>query len=90
MEEGVDITFCAGLGDGTKVVDEVSLGHTNTSVAEPQELVLLVWGDADEELLLSVELRGVREGLVADLVEGIRGVGDQFSEENACGWGGGQ
>lgn len=85
MAPSIDTTFCARLGDGTKVVDEVGLGHTDTSIADPEELVLLVWSDADEQILLSIKLRGVGEGLVADLVESIGGVGDQLSKENACG-----
>lgn len=47
--------LCSGLGDGTKVVDKVSLGHTNTGIPDGEDLVLLVWGDSDEEVLSALE-----------------------------------
>ena len=72
----------AGLSDGTKVVDHVGLGHTDTGITEGEDLVLLVRGDTDEELLARVEDGGIRQGLVADLVEGIGRVGDEFTEED--------
>ena len=72
----------AGLGDGTKVVNEVSLGHTNTGVDDGKDFVLLVGDDFDNEVLARVKDCGVGEGRVADLVEGIGRVGDEFTEEN--------
>lgn len=72
----------ARLGDGTEVVDHVSLGHTDTSVADGEDLVLLVGDDTDEEFLLRVELRRIGEGGVTNLVEGIGAVGNQLSQEN--------
>lgn len=77
------LTLGARLGDGTEVVDEVGLGHANTGIADGEDLVVLVGGDADVELLAGVELGGVGEGVVADLVEGIGGVGDEFTKEDA-------
>lgn len=65
----------SGLGDCSQVVDQVSLGHTNTRVSDGETLVLLVGSDSDEKLLFGVEDRGVGEGLVSDLVKGIGGVG---------------
>ena len=72
----------AGLGDGTKVVDEVRLGHADTIVAQREHLLLLVRRDADEELGLRFERRRVGEGLVADLVERIGAVGDDLAKED--------
>lgn len=43
---------------------------------------LLVRSDANEEVLLSVELSRVGESGVTDLVEGIGRVGDQFTKED--------
>ena len=74
--------LCSGLGDGTKVVDEVSLGHTNTGIADGKDLVLVVGGDADVEVLSAVEDGGVGEGSITDFVNGIRAVGNQFTKEN--------
>jgi hypothetical protein len=74
--------FCARLGDGTEVVDHVGFGHADTSVTDDKELALLVWDDPDVEFLFMFERRGIGERLVADFVEGIRAVRDQFSEED--------
>ena len=63
--------LCSGLGDGTKVVDEVGLCHADTCVAEREDLLLLVGCDADVELRLGLEDGRVGERLVADLVERI-------------------
>lgn len=43
---------------------------------------LLVGSDTDEEILLSVELSRIGKSGVADLVEGIGRVGDQFTKED--------
>jgi hypothetical protein len=59
----------ARLGDRAEVVDEVGLGHTDARVLERERVVRLVCGDRDLELRLRRELRGVREALLADLVE---------------------
>lgn len=39
--------FCAGFGNGTEVVNEVGLGHTNASIADGEDLVLLVGNNTD-------------------------------------------
>jgi hypothetical protein len=72
----------AGLGDSTQVVNELSLAHADTSVLDGQGVGGLVSGDLDLELGLRAELGGVREGLVADLVESIRRVGDKLTKED--------
>lgn len=50
------------LGNGTQVVDEVSLGHTDTGVPNGEKFVLLVRGDTDVEFLAAVKSRGVGQG----------------------------
>eukprot|EP01137_Pigoraptor_chileana_P011499 Opistho-2@62467 len=72
----------ARLSDRSEVVDEVSLGHTDASVADDETLVLLVGDDRDLKVLARVKLRGVREALIADLVEGVRCVRDELTKEN--------
>jgi hypothetical protein len=72
----------ARLGDSTEVVDHVGLGHTDTGIADGEDLVLLVGNDADDEVLLGVEDGGVGERGITDLVEGIGTVRDQLSEED--------
>jgi hypothetical protein len=72
----------AGLGNRTKVVDHVSLGHTDTRIANGEGLVLLVGNDADEEILAAIKDRWVGKGLVADFVESIGSVGDDLPQKD--------
>jgi len=74
--------LCSGLGDGTEVVDEVGLSHADARVNDGDGLALLVGDDLDEELLLGVELGGIGEALISDLVQGIGAVGNQLAEED--------
>lgn len=74
--------LCTRLCDGSEVVDQICLGHTNTSVAESEGLVLLVGGDTNIELLVRVEDGGVGQRSVTDFIKGIGGVGDQLSQED--------
>lgn len=59
-----------------------SLGHTDTGIADGEGLVDLIGDDVDAEVLASIELAGVGQGLVPDLVERIGSVGDELTEEN--------
>jgi hypothetical protein len=44
--------------------------------------VLTVGGDAHKELLLAVKLGRVGEGCISDFVQGIGGVGNQFTKKD--------
>ena len=70
------------LGDGTEVVDHVRLGHADTGITDRQGLVLLVGDDADDKVLAGVEDGGVGERGIANLVERVGRVRDQFTEED--------
>ena len=59
-----------------------SLGHTDTGITDGEGLVLQVGDDVDAQVLARVELGGVREGLITDLVQSIGGVGDKLTKEN--------
>jgi hypothetical protein len=63
-------------------LETYSLGHTDTGIPNRKGLVLLVGNDVDAQVLAGVQLAGIRERLIADLVERIRGIGDKFSEED--------
>ena len=65
-----------------RVSGTYSFGHTNTGIPDGQRLRLLVRDDVDPEVLGRVELAGVGEGFIADLVKGVGGVGDEFSQED--------
>lgn len=68
--------LCARLCNSTEIVHQVRLGHTHTRITDGERTLLLVGSDADVELLLSVELRRVGKGRVADLVKRIGRVRD--------------
>lgn len=70
-----------GVKVRTKVI-AYSLGHTDTGIPDGEGLVLLVGDDVNAEVLARVELGGVGQSLIADLVEGIGGVRHQFSQED--------
>jgi hypothetical protein len=72
----------AGLGNCTQVVDEISLSHTDTGISNLKGLEALVGGESDEELGLGLQLLGVGQGLVSDLVQSIGSVGNELSQEN--------
>jgi hypothetical protein len=69
--ESLHESFGARLGDRSKVVDQVGLGHTDTGIADGKKLVLLVWSDTDVELLARVEDSGISQGRVPDFIESI-------------------
>merc|ERR1719506_1165031 len=80
--DGLHEGLGAGLGDGSKVVDHVRLGHTDTGVGKGEGVVRFVASDVDEEVLLGLEELRVGKALVTDLVESIGGVGDELTKED--------
>jgi len=70
------------LGNCTEVVDKIGLGHTDSSVSNGEGLGNLVRDDFDFKLWLGLEKGFIGQGLVTNLVEGIRGVRDEFSKED--------
>mmetsp|Transcript_45227 Transcript_45227/g.81352 ORF Transcript_45227/g.81352 Transcript_45227/m.81352 type:complete len:444 (+) Transcript_45227:1069-2400(+) len=79
---GLHESLGARLGNCAKVVDELVLGHANARVLNGDGAVGLVWDDLDVEVRLSLNLLRISDGLVADLVQGIGGVGDQLAKEH--------
>merc|ERR1719324_1851569 len=80
--EGLHEGLGSGLRDGSEVVDEVLLGHSDSGVLNGKGVVGLVRDEADLHGLLRVKGSIVGEGLVPDLVKGIRGVGDELTKED--------
>ncbi len=74
--------LCARLRDGTKIFDEVSLGHTDAGIADRKNLVLLVRGDADVEVFAGIQDGRASERRIADFVERVGGVGDDFTKKD--------
>ncbi len=69
-------------GNSAEAVHEVGLGHADTRILDDDGLGLLVGDEANVELGLSLDLGLVLKALIADLVERVRGVGDELAEEN--------
>jgi hypothetical protein len=82
LGEGFHEGLGSGLGDGTQVSDEFLLGHTDTSVSEGEGVGCLVGDDFDLEVGFISGDVGVSHGFVSDLVQGVRCVGNQLSEED--------
>ncbi len=59
-----------------------SLSHTDTSITDGKGFILFVGDNVDTEILASVKLTRVGEGLISDLVEGIRAIRNQLSQED--------
>lgn len=47
--------LCSRLSDGTKIVDQVGLGHANSSVGQCEGVIILIGCDSDLKLLLTVQ-----------------------------------
>ena len=62
---------CLGttFGDGSKVVDEVGLGHTNTSILDCDSLAICIWNDLDVQIFPVIKLGGVSQTLITDFVQ---------------------
>jgi chloramphenicol 3-O-phosphotransferase len=72
----------SGRENDSLLSETYSLGHTDTGITDGEGFVLQVGDDVDAQILAGVELGGVGESLIADLVKGIRGVGDQLTKED--------
>lgn len=55
MRDASTTYFGTRLGDCTKVVDEIGLGHTDTGITDGENLVVLVRDDPDVQLPLGLE-----------------------------------
>jgi hypothetical protein len=72
----------SGLGNCSEVTDEIGLGHTDTGILNGKGVVGLVRDNSDSEFGLRLELLGLGDTLVSDLIKSIGGVRDEFSKED--------
>jgi hypothetical protein len=70
------------LGNGTKVIDHVGLGHTDATITDTEDLVIFVRSYTNIELLLRIKNGGVGERRITNFVESIRAIGDEFTKED--------
>jgi len=68
--------------DCTEAVDEISLGHTDTSILDGEGAMFLVRDDTNAHLRLGFELRLVSEAEVTDLIKSITAVADKLTKED--------
>ncbi len=57
-------------------------GHANTSITYSQGLVLLVRDDIDPQIFTSIEDAWIGKSGVANFIQGIRTIRDEFPEKN--------
>ena len=74
--------FGAALGDGAQVVDGFLLRQANAVVGDGQGFGVLIEGDLDLEFRVTLIQTTIVDGFKAQLVAGIRRVGDQLAQEN--------
>ena len=72
----------AGVGDGAQVLFQLRFGHADAVILHGEDAVFLVAGDQDAEIALVHAHGGVGQALIIQLVDGVRGVGDQLPQEN--------
>ena len=78
LEEGLG----ARAGQGAEIVDQLLAIHADAVVGDRQGLGRRVGLDADGELVVARQQVGLRDRLVAHLVERVGGVGNQFAQED--------
>jgi hypothetical protein len=71
----------AGARDGAEVLVELLLVHADAVVLDDQGLVGPVQGDADGGIEGDALVGLVRDREVAELVDGVGGIGDELAEE---------
>ncbi len=72
----------ARIGDGAEVVHQVLLAHADAGVGHGEGLGLLVEADIDARVEGDRLERLVGEGQVLELVERVRGIGDELAQED--------
>ncbi len=71
-----------GLGDGAQVSHHILAAHADAVVFQGDGVGFLVEADADLQLGAALEQLGIGQGFETQLVGGVRGVGNQFAEED--------
>ncbi|MGY4348180.1 hypothetical protein ACVWXM_004647 [Bradyrhizobium sp. GM7.3] len=72
----------ARAGDGAEVVDQLLPLHANAIVGDRKRSGRLVRNDPDLERVAFAQQRRIRDGLIAQLVAGVRGIGDELAQED--------
>ena len=70
------------MGDGAKVLLQLFPGHADAVIGDGQGAAVLVAGEQDAEIAFVHADRGVGQALIIQLVDGVRSVGDQLTQED--------
>ena len=70
------------LGDGPDILHDLIIGHADAVIGDLQGPLLLVRGDLDLQFRIVAQQFRFRLGLETELVDGVRGVGDEFPQED--------
>ena len=72
----------AGAGDGAEMLDDRFSRHAQAVVGDRQRVVGRVGNQPDLPVGIAFEKVGIGEALEANAVDGVRGVADQFAQED--------
>ena len=72
----------AGAGDGAETAGQVFAGHADAVVREGQRLGVRIDRDLDRERSAVLDELRLGDRLVAQLLAGVGGVGDEFADED--------
>lgn len=70
--QGLHEGLGARLGNGTQVVNQISFGHSNSSVGEGQGALSFVGDDLNFQILATVHLGGISKAFIADFVQSLK------------------
>ena len=74
--------FRAGVGDGTQELHHLISGHTDTGIGDGEGASFLIRGDADAQLTFRLVNTGFRQLAESQLLQRIRGIGNQLAHKN--------
>mmetsp|Transcript_8268 Transcript_8268/g.13101 ORF Transcript_8268/g.13101 Transcript_8268/m.13101 type:complete len:311 (+) Transcript_8268:417-1349(+) len=74
--------FSSRFCDGTKIVDQISFSHTDTSISDSQGICFCVWGNFNFKISGCTETFFVLKSFITNFIKSIRRVGDQFTKKN--------
>ncbi len=82
LAEGFEEGLGAGVGDGAEVLGELGRAHAESGVLDDEGLGLVVGGEGDLELALGVVDILLGELEMAELFQGVGGVGNELADED--------
>ena len=68
--------------NSTQIVNKISLCHSNTRITNGQSLVGLISNDLNHQIRIWLQLGGISQGFITNLIQSIRCIGDQLTKEN--------